>query len=1064
MKQPNAHLHAIVSHVVELENSVIGPNDFRSQMYKALESMIEIEDSDATTFGQLINNAIQACPRIQQRPFAIAMIRLIGSSKALTEDDLQTCRREVVTFVENHCKDLTKGYINPKDQNHEKIEAISKIHSGIMSRLEELRLPFASLVDLAQRRNSIMQSINHSTCKSYLAEFGYTTFRTVLVSLLGQVENVVSYSGYEKQEAIEQLVRDIPIQIDNCAKCGTFLFDQLVKPFLTRLQDAASEMQDQLLVDFHCDFTIPKSSQDIEKRYPIHHQNSVIEVPISIVNDGPGIAQDVRLTYAADNCTIENDETYLGSVDPGPRVVMLDISLADPQSELWIEVEVTWKIVGESKSHSKSFSMSIRGQRTDIDWNTVSRQNPPYSLEVVDEKDFYGRHDVLNQIVGRLTSTDMESCFVTGQKRVGKSSLVRAVQSRIERIESSTNYRVLYLESGEFRHSSGTETLSELGSLLESFFVSALDREYSWEPQDYSSSLTALNRLVQKIVESKPAERFIVILDEFDEINESLYLHGELASTFFLNLRTLASKQNMAFVLVGAEKMPYLMSSQGERLNKFRSISLDSFDIETEWPDYRDLVQKPVENLLTIHDEALRQIYKLTDGHPYFSKALCVSVFEQAVNSRDAEVSVHDIANASQNLVKGLDTNAFAHYWRDGASGDFKNVEIVSTKRCKVLMAWARTVRRDNKPVREELRKSLTTGGQDIDLRRELEAFCSRGVFKDTNGEYGPTVELFGRWLRNGGFSSLANSQLGEEYDSEKQQIEDRAWVQADEVVALANQWSHYQGKKISTDDIRNWIQQVDSNVHQRYLFTLLKSVRFVSDEHMIESFHEAYKSISERFPWMRESRRIKRSDIYVTFVGGLTRSGVYYARKFALANRITTSNVVNIEDLNAKLNESDGNIVSSVVIVDDMIGTGDGLVEGLRSTQERLKEVGIGYRIPLYISIFCATTEGERNVTRHINSNFEECELLIHEILDDSHYAFKSEIGIWDSKNDYDRAKTLVLDLGARVDRRRSLGFKGQGLLLVFSRNCPNNSLPILYGNGRTNDAPWIPLFPRET
>ena len=45
--------------------------------------------------------------------------------------------------------------------------------------------------------------------------------------------------------------------------------------------------------------------------------------------------------------------------------------------------------------------------------------------------------------------------------------------------------------------------------------------------------------------------------------------------------------------------------------------------------------------------------------------------------------------------------------------------------------------------------------------------------------------------------------------------------------------------------------------------------------------------------------------------------------------------------------------------------------------------------------------------------------------------------------------------------DKRRPLGYRGQGLLLTFSRNCPNNSLPILYGTGK-GTARWTPLFPR--
>lgn len=1065
MKNSNSHFHELISLVVELEQDNLDKKKFQSRFIQSLGKMTQIDLARPKSFGEAINLAIKSCPQGLKRSLAIVMIRLIGNSNNLTEEDLKNSRRDIVDIVESNCPDLTKGLVDIRDQNHDKVHAMTRIHTNAMAKLEELLQPFASLEDLAARRNTIMRAINHPSCGNYLAQLEYITFRTSIESLLGQVSNVLKLRGYEKQAAIEQLVKDIPFQNDNCAKCGTFLYDQFAQPFLDRLAAAALDMQKKLLVDFHCDFSIPASSIQVEKRYPLHHTDRTIEVPLSLENTGPGIGQNVRLTYVADNCTIENEETNLGSVNPGPIVVTLDIALTTPQSELLIEVEITWNIVGNSRDNRKSFTTRIRGQRTDIDWNAVSQQSPPYSLEVVAEKDFYGRHDVLDQVVNRLTSLDMQSCFVTGQKRVGKSSLVRAVQSRIERIESEYTYDVLYLESGEFRHSSGSETLGELGTLLETFFSSACPPGSTWEPRDYSSSLTALNRLVQDLHRASELQRFIVILDEFDEINESLYLHGELASTFFLNLRTLASKRNLAFVLVGAEKMPYLMSLQGEKLNKFSPVSLDSFDIQNEWLDYRALIQEPVENLLTFHDDALRRIYELSDGHPYFSKALCSALFVQAVKARDAEISYHDIQIASRSLVNALDTNAFAHYWRDGVRGDIKDVEIISARRCKILIAWARTIRNSVVPTRPEIKKLLSPGRQEIDLRRELEDFCRRGIFKETKGEYRPTVELFGQWLQNGGFSRLVDSQLGDEYESEKQNVEDNAHVLSEEIVSLTNKWRHYQGRRITADDVRVWIEQVQSKVEQRYLFTLLQHVRFVADEHIKEAFLQSYNSIAERVPWVRHPKRSRRSDIFVTYLGGITRSGIHYARQFALASRIATGNVVSSKQLHSKLSQdTDRHSVSAVVIVDDMVATGDSMVEGLQSIRDMFDDIGVGVRIPLYICIFCATVDGAKNVTRHIDDMFADCELLIHEMLEEKHWAFYNGNGIWDSEVDFSKAKSLVTDLGRRIDKRRPLGFKGQGLLLVFSRNCPNNSLPILYGNGRTIDAPWNPIFPRET
>ena len=86
---------------------------------------------------------------------------------------------------------------------------------------------------------------------------------------------------------------------------------------------------------------------------------------------------------------------------------------------------------------------------------------------------------------------------------------------------------------------------------------------------------------------------------------------------------------------------------------------------------------------------------------------------------------------------------------------------------------------------------------------------------------------------------------------------------------------------------------------------------------------------------------------------------------------------------------------------------------------------------------------------------------LEVCEMLEERHYAFGDDLGFWESDLEKQQAKSMATDLGARVDKRRPLGYREQGLLLTFYRNCPNNSLPILHGVGRSMPR-WTPLFPR--
>ena len=1038
-----------------------GTDKDRRRVRDAIQALASLSLDDADrTLPETISLAVNSCPSHARRTLAAMMIRLV-SSTLLTERDMQKCRRDIVTLVEDVCPDLTKGLFKPDDQNHEKIEATKQIHHTACEHLDELLQPFASLQDLAKRRRTIMRSIKHRKSQAYLGAFGYKSVQQLVESLLSQVESVGQAQGHELLMTMQQLVEDIPIQLENCEKIGTFVTTEYVVPFLKRLNESATAKKDRLAADFVCHISLPETAREVEKRYPLHHVGSAIEISVPLNNDGPGVAQNVTTYCVADHGEVRNAETSLGVVEPGPFVLTLLIELTEPHIELQATVEVSWRVVGDTRPHCETFTILVLGQRTDIDWDPLALQHP-YNLEVAYDADFYGRRDVLNRIWRRLTSNTMQSCYVTGQKRVGKSSLARATQFRLEQIDGTARYHVLYLECGEIMHSTGEQTLAELGRQLEAFLEHHLNRRMVWETQDYHSSLSPLNRLLDTLRRDDDHNRFVVILDEFDEINESLYSHGELASTFFLNLRTLASKRNLAFVLVGAEKMPYLMSSQGEKLNKFDRESLDSFDRETEWSDFSSLVRDPVAGSIVFHDRALRRLYDLTDGHPYFVKVLCAKAFELAVSAKDAEVSEVDVEKAAQRLLMTLDTNAFAHYWRDGTRGDSDDVEIASVKRCRTLVSWARTVRSGAQPTREEVERRLYTRLRADEMGHELEDFCRRGVFKEDDGQYVPTVEIFGRWLRDGGFARLVAGNVGDELEEKRRLEEDAAYVKSDEVVDLVARWPLYQGQRLTEDRVRAWINQVETNVARRQLFKLLQNVRFVTDDHVQEAFQGTYASIRRRLPLFVQTKRTqRRHDILVTFVGGAAKSGAHYARQFAKANRIAHTNVVAPERLDNELRKGPDDRISGVVVVDDMIGTGNTLIADLNSRTEVLHQLGVGSSIPLFVCVFCATVEGEASVRRHVGRTFPDGDLDVCEVLDERHYAFSDELAFWDSEWEKEKAKSLVTELGARVDRRRPLGYRGQGLLLTFSRNCPNNSLPILFGNGR-GDARWTPLFPR--
>ena len=324
----------------------------RKKVRSALQSLAQLPPDLTLTLAETVQRAVASCPGNRRRALAVVLIRLIGAGDLLTKTDKRECRKEIVSVVEDACPDLTKNLFNPNDMNHEKIEAIARIHQAACGTLEPLVQPFASLPDLTERRQNIMRSLNGRKYKGYLGTFGYNTVLEAIRSLLGQVDAVFQSRGHERQTTIQQILEDIPIQIENCEQIHTFVAADFAIPFLNRLHSSALTMKDRMAADFACHIRLSETGLKGEKGYPLHQVGSTIKVSVPMINTGPGVAQNVTSYCVADNCNVKSAETRLGNVEPGPFVLPLVIELTRPTTKMTPMLEVKWSVVGDPKPYA----------------------------------------------------------------------------------------------------------------------------------------------------------------------------------------------------------------------------------------------------------------------------------------------------------------------------------------------------------------------------------------------------------------------------------------------------------------------------------------------------------------------------------------------------------------------------------------------------------------------------------------------------------------------------------------------------------------------------------------
>jgi hypothetical protein len=498
------------------------------------------------------------------------------------------------------------------------------------------------------------------------------------------------------------------------------------------------------------------------------------------------------------------------------------------------------------------------------------------------------------------------------------------------------------------------------------------------------------------------------------------------------------------------------------------SIPFDYFNRDHEWNDFRALIATPTEGAIYWHEEAVSDVFNITNGNPYFAKIVCSSVFQNAVRERDADVTSVEVDAAVSLNITSFDVNSFAHLWMDGIHKPPAEREPDILRRCRTLLTIGRAIRRGD-PV---TLGSILAGRDgivlpDSEIAPVLNDFVRRGILLERGKEYDFVLPIFGSWLKEVGVNRLLSDALAEELSSAVLQAEDRAFVKADEISNLVLRWPTYQGRRISSDDVRAWLQQVKSHREQRILFKILKSTRFYEESEIRErlrTLHAFVRPLLSEFVQRRRSDR--RMDVVVTYLDGEGKSGQYYASRYAEENNVSVKCIMPLDKLSEKLSVHVSNFgkPSVIVVIDDIVATGRSMTINLKRLFERNSAVIEDLNVPIVVLAMMSTRDGDAAIRKCLGDiGYGDIDFRYCEVISSEQIAFDDDNVVWEDESERDSAKALANDLGSKIYFDNPLGYGKQGLLIVFPTNCPNNSLPILHSAGREDGKViWQPLFPR--
>lgn len=986
-----------------------------------------------------------------QRFISICLLRLLDCSAYCFED--RRFRIKVFEMFDRvFCNDLYKIlHIKETDQTYEKQSKLEGIVSEVESELSQYLETIHSLKVLSGFKHGFMQRLNKQPSVAVITPF---IPRELLGARLDALfTGIDEYLTDRNSTKSVQLFQEAKSTLDSYASEAKAFGTKYSREYLEGLAERLSSL---LTVDFE-ENPVSRPAQlqveKMEKKYPLHASAEELLISFIIRNEGPGYSFDTSLRIIdAGNITFNVLDRYLGHLKPGYMVMELPGSVTYANESPRFSVALDWANYDGSTAHVES-TLQLEGQRADIDWDILTKEDP-YSLDpVTSESDFVGRSEILSRLAARVQGKKIGSCYVHGQKRVGKTSIVKMLANKLKS-EHLGNYNVVYVDVGDYIYPDAPATVANLGRMLCEAVRIADTRLRDLPLPSFTNAITPLAEFLKAAHSIVPDLRVLFILDEFDELPTELYLPGPLGDTFFLTLRSISGKEPFGFLLVGGEKIRHIISYQGEKLNRFDVVRVDYFDKEKYWYDFQSLVRKPVEKWFEVSDDALAVLYDETSGHPYFTKLICGHLFKLMVARRDCHVTRKEVIEATKSALRETASNSFKHFWDDDIVSEQR--EMISVDRRKTLLALIEAIREHTVARKAAILKhSRAYNITEIAVESSLRDFVSREVLILTDDRYETKVRFFGEWLPERGIAEIIATLPYLDPVLTKKKEEEELTISAKEVVDLSEKWGEYRGRTITEDRIRAWLAQFGSLENQRLMFHLLQGITFYKGDAIRSKMKEAYGIVVRGLVHRIESRR-KRRDILVSYLDQIGKSGSQYAKLFAEENEIYYENVVERGKLSAVL--TSGKSIQAVVFVDDFVGTGNAACEYFEKLAADCGQVLRSRDIKAYFVVLC----GFQTAISKVEERLQQLELpiTIHvcDPLDDSAHCFSEASYVFTDVIARQKAKDIASTFGLRLQQSMPLGYGNCEAVVVFADSCPNDSLPILWDRSSN----WAPLFER--
>ncbi len=343
-----------------------------------------------------------------------------------------------------------------------------------------------------------------------------------------------------------------------------------------------------------------------------------------------------------------------------------------------------------------------------------SSQNPYLNRAMIrDKRFFFGRRKELATIYSRLGAARPQSVSIVGERRIGKSSLLSAINdpdNRRAHLRDPESYLFIFMDFQEKRRARVEEFFA---SLFQALQAEAGERAGQLPEAGYDGFKQVCERL------DRQRMKLVLLFDEFEAVTKNRNFDPE----FFAFLRSVANNYNVAYVTSSLKNLQELCHnreiSDSPFFNIFSNLNLGPFT-EKEALQFVSEPSREYGNPLGEHFET---VLELSGYFPFYMAIACSILLDFDFRQADPRKTVFE--NVEELFLE--EAQMHFQFILNGLGRD-------ELQACRRLAAGDSLNEIDRYVVKDLLRRGYLIRGQDGELRlfsrtfaRMLEEHLVRG-------------------------------------------------------------------------------------------------------------------------------------------------------------------------------------------------------------------------------------------------------------------------------------------------------------------------------------------------